>query len=111
MSGEIFEKINQISVLANLVRFKILLALFNSEVEIKGKKLGSHSHTFSEIQQIVDVKGPDLNYHLGIMKNSDLIEKDKKMKGVYHASKKGIKTLELFGVNKELVKTVGSKIK
>jgi len=110
MTNKIFEKVNQISVLANSIRFKILLALFNSDVKIDNTKIGTHSHSFGDLQKIVNIKKPDLGYHLNIMNSSNLIEKDKKIKGIYHISKEGKEILKKFGVSRKLVREEVRKI-
>lgn len=108
MKKPIFDKINQVSVLANKIRLKILLALFNSDV-FKVKKLGS-SHSFRELSNIVGVDGSDLHYHLSIMVSSDLIEKIGKSKGIYHITGDGKSILKMFGVDSKLVNKEGKKI-
>lgn len=109
MENQIFDKINQVSVLANGVRLKILLALFNSDV-FKFKKLGVNSHSFSELSNIVGVGGSDLSYHLDIMTSSNLINKFEKKKGFYHITEEGKDILKMFGVDSELVNEEGKKI-
>ncbi len=103
----IFNKINQVSLLANEIRFKLVLALFNSDMRVGSQKIGSNSHTFTELSSIVNVEGPDLNYHISILKSSNLIEKDKK---VYHITDTGKNVLKMFGVNSTMVRAEIKKL-
>lgn len=107
----VFDKINQIAVLANETRFKILLALFNSDAfRINGKKLGSHSHSLTELKEIINIPSNDLIYHLNLMSESTLVEKNKNQKGFYHITVDGKKILRKFGVTSKLVKEEGRKL-
>jgi len=107
MDKTIIDKIAQISLLANEIRFKIVLALFNSDII---KKLGKHSCSFDELKNIVDTKSPDLSYHLELLMKGDLIEKVEDVRGYYHISDDGKSILEMFDVTPELVKKLGKEI-
>jgi DNA-binding transcriptional ArsR family regulator len=105
---QIFKEINQISIINNPIRFRILLALFNSELSVNGMKVVSHSHTFTELNSLISVSGEDLDYHLKILKSGDLVEKDEKY---YHISKQGKNILNKFKINEQLVKKLGKELR
>lgn len=110
MVTEIFDRISQISVLSDETRFKILLALFNSDIKINRVKIGLHSHSFEELENIVDINSTDLRYHLRMLTEAKLAEHVKEHKEYYHITKNGKRVLEMFGVNSCLVKEMGKKI-
>ena len=100
----IFTEINQVSLLKEEIRFKLVLALFNSEVSVKGLKIGSASHSFNELKEITGASSStDLSYHLKLLVSSDLIEKDKNKRGIYHITSDGKNILKKFGISKKLV--------
>jgi RIO-like serine/threonine protein kinase len=105
-----FEKVNQVSVLANRIRFKVLLALFSSNVKINNTKVGTSSYSFDELQKIVEVPKNDLGYHLDVMVTTRLVEKDKKLRGVYHITSEGKDILKMFGLSEKEVKKVGKEV-
>lgn len=96
--------------MSNKVRFKILLALFNSNFTVNNKRLGLHSHSFSELRNIIGVKAPDLEYHLKILSDVRLVEKSSKPRGYYHITKDGKGILKMFGVNPELVRSASKNM-
>ena len=108
MTNEIFEKINQIAILSNEYRLKILLALFNSEFEVNGKRVGSHSHTIEEIKNIVG--GQEVSYHLQLLENSNLVEKDSKIDDLFHITEQGKKALKEFGISDKIVENAAKQI-
>jgi len=111
MNERIFEKISQVSVIANKIRFKILLALFNSDnFRIGSEKLGVNSHNSNELTKIVSIPANDLDYHLKILIKSNLVEKLKDNRGYYHITENGGKILKEFGITQKLVCEVGNKI-
>ncbi len=107
----IFDKINQVAILANDVRLKIMIALFNSEfVKFNNIKLGTNSHTSEELQQIFNINTEELHFHLDLLSNMSLIMEDKEMKKCYHITDNGKKIMEEFGLNKKIVQEETSKI-
>jgi hypothetical protein len=112
MIDNIFDSINQISVLANEVRFRIALVLFNSDnIFINNNKLGSHSCSAPELESIVKISPTDLQYHLGVMIKSNLIEKVPDNRGYYHITEDCKEILKMFGVNSKLIKEAEKELK
>ena len=99
---EIFGRINQIAVLANELRLKIVLTLFNSEFKIGNHKIGSNSHTVEELKSIIEPQ-EELKYHLDLLIHSNLIEKDKKIDELFHITHQCKEVLKQFGVSDKLV--------
>lgn len=105
------EKLNTLAIVSNETRFNILLALFTSST----LKLGKHSHTFTELKEILDISNPDLGYHLNSLKSGGLITKkeypeEKHKVSYYSISPEGKKLLKSLGISSRQIKEAKSKI-
>ena len=110
-NSNLFGKINSVALLSNKVRLKILLALFNSEVfSLNKKKLGTHSHTKSQLKKIVEIERDALDYHLNLLIDTHLVDRDKKYDEYFHITEDGKQVLKEFGATKKLIQETGSKI-
>ncbi|WP_287589002.1 cobalamin-dependent protein [Candidatus Borrarchaeum sp.] len=75
------EKVYKIlSSLSNKVRLRVLMALWQKPLH------------FSEIEEVISVKGGHLQFHVGKLKNEGLIEQ-KKNRGKYSVTQKGKKVI------------------
>ena len=106
---EIFERINQIAILANALRLKIVLTLFNSEFKIGNHKIGSNSHTIEELKNIIEPQ-EELKYHLDLLVYSNLIENDKKNNELFHITNQCKEVLKQFGVSNKLIEDATKQI-
>jgi DNA-binding transcriptional ArsR family regulator len=109
--GTIFDKISQISVLSNPIRFRILLDLFNSNIVVNRQKMGLHSRSLNELEEIIGISPSDLHYHLSILSDAKLVQKMEEHKGYYHITHEGKDILRMFGINVKLIKGLIEEMK
>jgi len=111
ISKELKDKLNTLAIVSNENRFSILLALFTSSV----LKLGKHSHTFTELGNVVSLNNQDLSYHLKSLRNVKLIEKkeypEENGKSTYYSiSKEGKDLLKSMGITSKIIKNTKKKV-
>ncbi|MFH0752296.1 MAG: helix-turn-helix domain-containing protein [archaeon] len=98
LSKELKDKLNTLAVVSNEHRFNILLALLASST----LKLGKHSHTFTELKEILNLSNPDLSYHLNSLRGVGLITKKE------YTEKKGkVSYYSISSVGKDMLKSLG----
>ena len=109
INKELKAKLNALAIISNEKRFNILLALLTSSI----MGLGKHSHTFTQLQNIMDMKSNKLSYHIialnkaGLITKKDWTENDKKVT-YYNISKKGKSLLKTTGLTPDKIKKAAS---
>jgi DNA-binding HxlR family transcriptional regulator len=105
---EIVQKMRNLQIVSNRIRFLILVALYNSQVFKYG-----HSQTFSELKDVLDVSNSDLGYHINLLLKSRLVIKKEVCSSgdvkhtYYNLSKEGKRLLNLFGLTEKRIKGIG----
>ena len=108
-NSNVVEKLNEIAVLLNETRLKILIALYNSErFKIDNKKIGSNSHSLSELETIIQLSNKSLEPHLKFLVDSKYVVIDKNKS--YHITDMGKKILNEAGISDQLVFKIGEEL-
>ena len=102
------KKLKCYSLISNPTRFKILASLLTS------KTLGTgSSHTFTDLQRVLKVSSPDLNYHLKTLTKSNMIYRkpssENKKEVLYDLTMDGYNLLKNVGITEKLIRKIDKK--
>lgn len=99
---DIIQKMRNLQMVSNRIRFLILVALYNSHVLKYG-----NSQTFTELQEVLNLSSSDLTYHLNLLNETKLITRNKDKNEHYNISEEGIRLMGVFGLSESRIKAIG----
>lgn len=101
MTTKLKNKLSTLAILSNKERFSILSILLTSKV----LKLGKHSHSFSDLEEISGIGNTTLSCHLRNLINIDLVREKRYLEGIFYSiTDKGERILSSTGLDADKIK-------